>query len=108
VSNCNAPDTALIGGSDLGCCLPDARRATIFGAHTASPKRVPPMPYRQEAEVVLEAWRAAQRRRDAAPPGSDGERMAAADLVRIRDEYRRLIQAARAAGRPEPPPFPES
>ena len=66
------------------------------------------MPYRQEAEVVLEAWQEAARRLEAAPPGSDEERAAAADLVRVRDEYQRLIRAAQAADRPEPPPFPES
>jgi hypothetical protein len=67
-----------------------------------------PMPFRQEAEAVLEAWHEAERRLEAAPPGSDEELAAAADLIRIRDEYERLIRAARAADRPEPPPFPES
>lgn len=83
------------------CSLISSRRVRVS-------KEDAPMPYRQEAEVVREAWREAARRLEAAPPGSDEERAAAADLVRIRDEYERLIQAARATDRPEPPPFPES
>jgi hypothetical protein len=65
------------------------------------------MPYRQQAEIVLAAWREAERHLAAAAPGSGEERAAAVELVRMRDEYQRLVQAARAALQPEPPPFPE-
>ena len=29
------------------------------------------------------------------------------DAARLREEYERLIERARATGRPEPPPFPD-
>jgi hypothetical protein len=64
------------------------------------------MPYQREAEVVLAAWRESERRLADAAPGSAEEEEIVADLARMRDEYQRLIQLARAVHRPEPPPFP--
>lgn len=64
------------------------------------------MPYQREAEVVLAAWREAERKLADAASGSADEEEIVADLARMRDEYQRLIQRAREAHRPEPPPFP--
>lgn len=64
------------------------------------------MPYQREAEIVLAAWREAERKLAQAPAGSDEEEELVADLARYRDEYHRLIRAAREHHRPEPPPFP--
>lgn len=66
------------------------------------------MPYQREAEIVLAMWRDVERRLDTVSPGSDEEEQLHADAARLRDEYRRLIEAARAHHRPEPPPFPET
>jgi hypothetical protein len=65
------------------------------------------MPYQREAEIVLTAWREAERKLANVVPGSDEEEATIADLARYRDEYQRLIRAAREHMRPEPPPFPE-
>jgi hypothetical protein len=65
------------------------------------------MPYQREAEIVLAAWREAERKLAETVPGSDEEEATIADLARYRDEYQRLIRAAREHMRPEPPPFPE-
>jgi hypothetical protein len=64
------------------------------------------MPYQREAEVVLAAWREAERKLADTEPGSAEQEAIVADLARMRDEYQRLIQIARAVHRPEPPPFP--
>jgi hypothetical protein len=64
------------------------------------------VPYQREAEIVLAAWREAERKLAQAPAGSDEEEELVADLARYRDEYHRLIRAAREHHRPEPPPFP--
>lgn len=66
------------------------------------------MPYQREAEVVLAAWREAERRLAEVEPGSVEEEDIVSDLARMRDEYQRLIGLAREAHRPEPPPFPET
>lgn len=71
-----------------------------------SDRGVPRMPYQREAEVVLTVWREAERKLADAEPGSAEEEEIVADLARMRDEYQRLIQRAREAHRPEPPPFP--
>jgi hypothetical protein len=47
-------------------------------------------PPRRDAVQVLGEWRAAERRLAAAPAGSDEERDAAAEVDRLRDEYRRI------------------
>ena len=65
------------------------------------------MPYQREAEIVLAAWREAERKLANAASGTDEEEELIADLARLRDEYQRLIRAAREHHRPEPPPFPE-
>jgi hypothetical protein len=65
------------------------------------------MPYAREAEIVLAMWRDIERQLKATDPGSDEEERLQADAARLRDEYRRLIDAARAAQRPLPAPWPE-
>jgi isocitrate dehydrogenase len=65
------------------------------------------MPYQREAEIVLAAWREAERKLAKAVSGTDEEEELVADLARFRDEYQRLIRAAREHHRPEPPPFPD-
>jgi hypothetical protein len=66
------------------------------------------VPYQREAEIVLAAWRDAERKLARVVAGSDDEEELIADLARLRDEYQRLIRAAREHHRPEPPPFPEA
>ena len=63
------------------------------------------MPYQREAEVVLAAWREAERDLAKAIPGSPEEEALVSDIARMRAEYVRLIRAARAAHRPETPPL---
>jgi hypothetical protein len=64
------------------------------------------MPYAREAEIVLAMWREAERALAVAAPGSDEEEQLQAEAVRLRNEYQRLIEAARPANRPVPPPWP--
>jgi hypothetical protein len=66
------------------------------------------MPYQREAEIVLALWRDVERELASAPPGSHRAEELEADAARLRDEYQRLIQAAREHHRPEPPPLPDS
>ena len=63
------------------------------------------MPYQREAQVVLAAWREAERELEHAAPGSPEQESLIADIERMRTEYRRLIVLAREAHRPEPPPL---
>ena len=63
------------------------------------------MPYQREARVVLAAWREAERDLERAAPGSPEEESLNADIERMRTEYLRLIELARAAHRPEPTPL---
>jgi hypothetical protein len=65
------------------------------------------MPYAKEAEVVLAMWREIERDLAKAQPGSDEEDQLHAEAMRLRDEYQRLVARARAAGRPEPAPWPD-
>jgi hypothetical protein len=66
------------------------------------------MPYAKEAEVVLAIWREIERDLAKAEPGSDEEDRLHAEAMRLRDEYQRLMALARAAGRPEPAPWPDA
>ncbi len=66
------------------------------------------MPYQREAEVVLDLWREVERELAAAIPGSDEAETLQTEVMRLRDEYQRLIDLARAHHRPEPPPLPTS
>jgi hypothetical protein len=63
------------------------------------------MPFQRDALVVLAAWREAERELERAAPGSPEEESLNADIERMRTEYRRLIELAREAHRPEPPPL---
>ena len=55
---------------------------------------------------MLEEWHSAQARLLAAVPGSSDERTAADDMARLLAEYASLVEQARAADLPIPPPFP--
>jgi hypothetical protein len=48
---------------------------------------------------VLAEWREAERRADAAPPGSAEAREAELLVERLREEYRRAHEEARREGR---------
>ncbi len=64
------------------------------------------MPYQKEGEIVIAMWRDVERR--LAEPGledAEAEHLRI-EAARLRDEYRRLVQAARDHHRPEPPPLP--
>jgi hypothetical protein len=65
------------------------------------------VPYRQEAELVLAMWRDVRRALAGASPHAPETKLLEEDAARLRDEYLRLIERARATGRPEPPPFPD-
>ena len=64
------------------------------------------MLYQKEAEKVLSAWYEVKRDIEAVEPGSPGYVTLYAEARRLRDEYQRLIDAARLHHRPEPPPLP--
>jgi len=66
------------------------------------------VPYQREAEIVLAMWRDVERELEAAEAGSPEAEHLQAEAARLRDEYRRLIDAAREHHRPVPPPFPET
>jgi len=55
------------------------------------------MTYRQEAESVLEVWRAVERALDEAEPGSQEAEELQAEALRLRDEYQRRVALARQA-----------
>lgn len=60
------------------------------------------MPYRREAEVVLAAWREADKALSTAQLGSEAYEQARTDFDRCREEYRRLIAEAVRHDRPLP------
>jgi hypothetical protein len=62
------------------------------------------MPYRQMAEEVLARWREAERRLMHAT--AEEQPAILAEIEKLRATYQDLIEQARAAHRPEPPPFP--
>lgn len=66
------------------------------------------MPYQRQAASVLAAWREIERHLERVPDGTPEAEALQAEAARLRNEYLRLIDAARAAHRPEPPPFPGS
>jgi hypothetical protein len=65
------------------------------------------MPYQREAEIVLAAWREADKVVASTEPGTNEYEDALADYIRCRDEYQRLIAEAVRHDRPEPPPPPK-
>lgn len=65
------------------------------------------MPYQREAEIVLAMWREVERELARATPGSIEAETLQAEASRLREEYLRLIEAAREHHRPEPPPLPD-
>ena len=67
----------------------------------------PGMPYRREAIIVLDMWRALERVLAQITPGSDEEEELRAEAARLRNEYQRLMVEAEIHHRPAPPPFPK-
>jgi hypothetical protein len=65
------------------------------------------MPYRREAEVVLAAWREADKVLSTAEPGGEAYEQARADFDRCREEYRRLTAEAIRTHRPLPATPPD-
>jgi hypothetical protein len=65
------------------------------------------VPYAMEAEIVLAMWRDVARGLARSIPGSAHEAGLRADADRLRSEYQRLVELARAHHRPEPAPFPQ-
>jgi hypothetical protein len=66
------------------------------------------MPYRREAEIVIEMWRAVERELRNTPDDTPEAEALHADAARLRDEYQRLVQQALAHDRPVPEPLPPS
>ena len=66
------------------------------------------MPYRQEAELVLAAWREVERQLDTTPEASSDAELLRAEAARLRDRYQALVGAARSSQTPEPPPVPNA
>ncbi len=64
------------------------------------------MPYRRQAETLLAEWREAERLLAGVEPDSTTAETLRGEILRMRDEYLALIEAARAAHAPEPPPLP--
>jgi hypothetical protein len=59
-------------------------------------------PHTREAVTILAEWRAAERRLAVAGPGTDEERVAKADVDRLRAEYRRRMEAGFEREEPRP------
>ena len=55
------------------------------------------MPYRQQAEVVLGAWREVERALENAPSDSPDAEQLQAEAARLRDDYQSLMDAAEQA-----------
>jgi hypothetical protein len=64
------------------------------------------MQHRQLAEEILSHWRAAERDLLETPDASLEAEALRDEIQRLRDQYQRLVDDARAASRPELPPFP--
>ena len=64
------------------------------------------MPYRRQAETLLADWREAERLLGEVEPDSTTAETLRGEILRMRDEYQALIEAARAAQAPEPPQLP--
>jgi hypothetical protein len=62
------------------------------------------MPYRQQAEELLAAWRAAERALGAEPEGSPEHARIQREIERLRAEYHRLVDLQREV---HGPPLPE-
>ena len=64
------------------------------------------MPYRRRADALLSELQEAERELAAVRPGSATAELLRAEVVRMRDEYLALIEAARAHHEPDLPPRP--
>jgi hypothetical protein len=70
------------------------------GEDAPETRRIDEIPPRA-IHLVLAEWRAAERRLEAADPESEMADMAAADIRRLRDEYRRARLVAESGGKPD-------
>jgi hypothetical protein len=61
------------------------------------------MTNRQEAEVVLSAWRDVERRLQQAPAGSAESEELQAEAFRLRDEYLAIVAEAARGHNDDPP-----
>ena len=84
---------------------PVVNSATPEGGPRA--QRVTVLPYQRQAEIVLAKWREVERALALVERGSEEEEELEAEAHGLRDEYARLIDAARQGKRPVPPPFPD-
>ena len=66
------------------------------------------MPYRARAEAILAQWREIERALEKVEGGTAEPEYLADVAAELRDEYQRVVEEARRADRPMPPPFPES
>jgi hypothetical protein len=66
------------------------------------------MPYRARAEAILARWREIERALEKVEAGTAEAEYLAGVAAELRDEYQRVVEEARRADRPVPPPFPES
>ena len=64
------------------------------------------MPYRSQAAVILEEWRAVERRHGDETPDTPEWYASELELDVLRKAYQDTIDRAQAAEKPEPPPFP--
>ena len=63
-----------------------------------------PVPYQREAEEILAHWREAERDLVAAPKDSLESEALQDEIGRLRDEYKQLVEEARARANTELPP----
>jgi hypothetical protein len=64
------------------------------------------VPYRREAETLLSLWRQVERDLETVEPGTREAEALQAEAAQLRHKYQLLIDGARDASLPEPPPFP--
>jgi hypothetical protein len=68
---------------------------TLVDAGSAQAPDVPIEDMKREVRVILADWRDAERRASMAQPGSPDALAAAADIKRLRSEYREAFEEAR-------------
>jgi hypothetical protein len=64
------------------------------------------MPYRTRAQQALERWRVLDRALEGLPAADPRRRSLEDDREAARAEYEAIVDDARRAHMPEPPPFP--